>query len=271
MLLLLSCALDQPAHDPERSRAFLVAAPTGDTGDAPEPEETVWAFVGQSNMCGQPRPNPYVHSIAAGGNHEGVRFIRNGIELVDYGLIPDGPDVVGPEAHAADELIQLGYLPESITLVTRCANGTNILYNRDTLIPLLIGDIETYGLPAPIGIMYWQGEADSRVLTLAQFYESRLLGTDGQWSLRDAVELEWPGIRWSVVELRVRDADYSPVAAQALVRSAQHLFGAYPRSCTIPSYDAPLLSGDNQPHVNQTGLEIIGRRSVHGWLDAVCP
>lgn len=275
---LLLCACPEPPDDAgEARRAYLLGtADTGDSGTAEleESPEFVVIVQGQSNAgCNLTRPTGFPHSLL--GNHLGARVIRNGIELTDYGVM-DGPDFIGPEAYVVDELIVMGVPAEDITVVIRCIPGSSIVSQRDTVFPLLLSDFATYALPPPTGILYWQGEADARsvtngVPTGGQLYQSRLTGHDGQPSLRGLLEGQWPAILWSLVELRVRDPDYAPIDGQQLVRSAQHFFGAYDNVCLIPSYDAELLPGDNQPHTSLVGTETIGRRSVHGWLDPFCP
>lgn len=272
--LLLSCLAPPPEPDGPGGRlAMLATGTTADTGPIElESSEFVVVVIGQSNAgCNLLKPTPFAFSLAPGGNHEGARFIRNGIELPDYGAEPSGPKYIGPEFAVVDELILSGVPATDITVVERCIPGASIVSMRDTVWPLLLVDFSIFELPPPVGIILWQGEGDARNLQLAQLYQSRLVGDDGQPSLRDVVESQWTEVVWSVVELRVRDPDYASTTGQQLVRSAQHLWGAYDNVCVTPSYDAPLLIGDNQPHTSIEGTELIGRRAVHGLIDPFCP
>ena len=76
-----------------------------------------------------------------------------------------------------------------------------------------------------------------------------------------------------VVELRVRDPGYAE--AHQIVRAAHHVAGTYAGICLLPSYDAPLMPGQRQPHVSVEGLEVVGRRAVQAGLSMVegkgCP
>lgn len=261
--LLLACLPLPEQPDP---RALLLEDTAEPVAASPR---AVFVGLGQSNLCGTvPRPAVFAHSLV--GDHLGATVIRNGVELLEYGA-PTGSPVVGPEPFLVDELVLEGFDPADLVVITRCTNGSAITHNRDVLVPLLVEDLAERQLPAPIGILYWQGEADARSMSLAPNYEPKLTGSDGQASLRGAVEDVWPDILWAVVELRVRDPDYAPIAGQELVRAAQHSFGAWPGVCVVPSYDAPLSPGDNQPHVSLVGTEILARRAVHGWLDSFCP
>lgn len=261
MIALLACAPYLPPEAPDLQRLALY--------DTAEPDEMVVLLLGQSNACGvavQPADFPFTVP-------PGVRLIRNGVETSVY------QPHLGPEFALVDELVAVGYPPDAITVVTRCISGSAITVSRDILVPELEQDIEDFGVSSPDALVYWQGEADARTLQTAQLYAAHLIGDDGSPSLRGEVEARWPGIRWAVVELRVRSPGYAPgghtgseaIAAQALVRSAQHLFGAWPGVCVVPSYDAPLMPGQNQPHVDVDGLEIVGRRAVHAVVDEYCP
>lgn len=266
---LFACTTDVPKSQSQDIRRLVFAGESG----LPEiglGDEAVFVILGQSNACGTvPRPAGFSPSLSA--EHYGTTVYRNGIFLTEYGAPPPGSPVLGPEPFVVDELITMGFSPEDITVVTRCVPGSALTAQKDSIAPNLITDVIEFDLPDPLGILFWQGEADARVDSLAAAYEPKLTGSNGKSSLRSLVEDEWPLIRWSVVELRVRDPDYAPVPNQELVRSAQHSFGAWPGVCVIPSYDAPLSNGDNQPHTNLDGTEIVARRAVHGWLDSSCP
>jgi hypothetical protein len=266
-LSLLGCSPETPVS--QNFRRLVLAGESGLSDFGPG-EEIVIAVLGQSNACGSvPRTPGFTPSLV--NEHLGATIYRNGVLLTEYGAPPPSSPVVGPEPYVVDELMILGFSPTDITVVTRCVSGSALTAQKDTIAPNLISDVNSLDLPDPFGILFWQGEADARVDTLAAAYESKLTGSNGKASLRSLIEDEWPAIRWAIVELRVRDPDYAPVPNQELVRSAQHAFGAWPGVCVVPSFDAPLMNGDNQPHTNLDGTEIVARRAVHGWFDPSCP
>lgn len=278
-LALLSCTSSDNLGVGNPGALLLGPGGTGETGDTgqvtqEEVPELVYVLLGQSNAgCNLTKPTTgFPHSLAVGGDHYGVRYIRNGVELVDYGVIPSpSPKYVGPEAFIVDELLSADVPAEQITIVTKCAPGTGVLVQRDTLIPELLTDFVEFNLPIPQGIMYFQGEADAKTDAASLIYAERLFGLEGSASVFGALEVAWPGVSWSVIALRVRDPDYAPKDYQSRVRAAHYQMGEIPGVCTIESFDAPLLPGDNQPHVSLDGAEVVGRRSVHGWIDANCP
>ena len=227
-----------------------------------DPNQVVVASIGQSNNCGIGALNPLPYSLPV--DHAGVQFIRNGVDEPEY------ISFVTPDMFIIDELILQGIDPNNLVLVNRCQNGSSIKVMRDTLVPNLAQDLEDFSISMPDYIFYWQGEADARTEALAELYDIRLIGQDGGYSLKEAVETGWPGIKWMIVELRVRDDGYALPRHQQLVRSAQHLFGAYPDVCTIPSYDAELLPGNNQPHTSVVGTELVARRAIQSILNPVC-
>lgn len=236
-----------------------VATSTVPAHAAPIDPVTV-VVLGQSNASGAVGPSPYVlaDQIAAGG-----RVIDNGEELTEY------PFLVGPEPWIVDELLARGMYP---TVVIRASNGINLENLRVTQMPLLLADFDTGPAASltPDLVLIWQGEADTKVESSARTYRDRLVGpfgTTGAESLRDQLLARWPGVPILLVELRVRDYDYAPF--HPVVRAAQHAAGTLPGMCLVPSYDAPLLGGedaDNQPHVSVEGLEIVGRRAVAAGL-----
>lgn len=278
-MLLVACAPTGPVSAGKPEALNLVTLATGETGDTglaldPEPPELVFVLLGQSNAgCNLTKPaTGFPHSLAVGGDHYGVRYIRNGVELTDYGAIPaPSPKYVGPESFIVDELLLEAIPAEQITIVTKCAPGTGVLVQRDTLIPELLTDFVEFNLPIPQGIMYFQGEADAKTDAASLIYAERLFGLEGSASVFGKIEDAWPGVAWSVVALRVRDPDYAPKDYQSRVRAAHYDMGTIPGVCTIESFDAELLPGDNQPHVSLVGAEVLGRRSVHGWMDVNCP
>jgi len=249
---LLACSPSQPGGD---AGAMYRIQSTGDTASR---TSIVIGCVGQSNMSGVvPKGSGFAHSLL--GDQAGVHAWHNGVELAEW------PTFVGPQPFVVDELLALGWPAEDIWIVTRATPGAALEVMRTSSVPALAADLAALDLELD-GLIFWQGEADARGSTAAG-YERKLNGSDGQPSLRGLQDELFGAYRWSVIELRVRDTGYASYAGQQLVRAAQHMAGAYANTCTIPSYDLPLLPGQNQPHVSLVGLEIGGRRALHGVLD----
>ncbi|MEQ1506965.1 MAG: hypothetical protein ABMB14_32355 [Myxococcota bacterium] len=224
------------------------------------------AILGQSNASGVTGPSPF---SLADQRARGARVIDNGDELDEY------PAAVGPEPWVVDELLGLGFAP---TVVIRAIPGINLESIRSEQLPDLIADFDTGPVAGltPDFVILWQGEADARTESFARTYHDRLVGPWGESkpeSVRDVLHDAWPFVSLLVVELRLRDYDYG--AFHPVVRAAQHLAGTMPGVCVVPSYDAPLMPGQNQPHVSVDGLDIVGRRAVAAGIAVIggerCP
>ncbi|MEZ4237122.1 MAG: hypothetical protein R3F59_13400 [Myxococcota bacterium] len=210
------------------------------------------AILAQSNGSGATGPSPF---DLADQLHRGAQVVDNGEALGAY------PTLVGPEPWIVEDLLDAGFAPR---VVIRALPGLNLENLRTKQLPLLIGDL---GPTPPDVVLVWQGESDARVEGTAREYRQRLagpFGVDGDESLRDLLRAQWPDAPMLVVELRVRDYDYA--AFHREVRAAQHDAGTLPGVCLVPSYDAPLIQGDNQPHVSVEGLEIVARHAVDAAL-----
>lgn len=257
--------------DSERSVKLLAFASA--TGDTASLQEIVVGSIGQSNNCGMNvKPTGFPHSLT--GDHVGATLIRNGSVKSEY------PTALGPDPWIIDELINVGYLPEQITLVARCSQGAYIEAMRDTLVPALELDISSRGLPAPTFLFLWQGEADARVEDEDRWltYSDNLNGTAGGYSFLDAVYLRWPDVRLSVIELAVVSTNYAPSRGQAAIRRAHHESQMFKEGkiCTTRTGGATFLPGsvnfpDDNPHTDLISTEAIARRVVHSWTDPYCP
>lgn len=211
-------------------------------------------ILAQSNGSGVTGPSPL---RLEDQRARGATVLDNGEVLDSY------PPQVGPEPWLVDELLLLGFAP---TVVIRAQPNIGIDAIQNKQLPLAIDDFATAELKgdAPDVVLVWQGEADARTEGTARLYQSRLVGPWGEGgdeSLRDVLRERWPASQLLLVELRVRDYDYAKWHPE--VRAAQHAAGTYPGVCLIPSFDAPLMPGQNQPHVSVAGLEVVGRRAAH--------
>lgn len=268
LLALIALACHPSPEAPERRAAYLLAH-TGDTGDLEGVSS--WVLVGQSNACGFDAIPPGFHSLASGGDHFGATLVRNGIDRAQY------TGVVAPDAFVIDELILSGYAPDEITLVARCAQGAYLDAMRDTLLPAVEADLSARDLPPPLGVILWQGEAEAKAgRDRALDYADDLAGVSGGYSFLEGVWSRWPSARVAVIELAVRADSYADPEGEALVRSAQHLAGASPGVCTVPTYGASFLPGspanpDDNPHVDLASREAISRRAVRALVDPQCP
>lgn len=223
-------------------------------------------ILAQSNGSGVTGPSPY---LLEDQRARGARVVDNGEDLASY------PAAVGPEPWLVDELLLLGYSPTVVIRANPNLSLESILTNQ---VPLLAADLldgVASGI-VPDVVLLWQGEADARNEPGARLYENRLVGPwgeKGDGSLRDQLRLLWPLSQLLIVELRVRDYDYAQWHAP--VRAAQHRAGTLPGVCLIPTYDAPLMPGQNQPHVSVEGLEVVGRRAAHAAVAVIggerCP
>ncbi len=221
------------------------------------------AILAQSNGSGVTGPSPYALEDQRA---RGARVIDNGEELTSYAA------TVGPEPWVVDELLLEGFAP---TVVIR-ANPNIALESIQTKhLPLLAEDFTT-GLAkglVPDVVLLWQGEADAQRESTARLYKNRLVGPWSEGSLRDQLHDLWPLAQLLIVELRVRDYGYAPFHPE--VRAAEHEAGTLPGVCLIPSYDAPLMPGQNQPHVSVAGLQVVGRRAAQAAVAMIggerCP
>ncbi len=230
---------------------------------------TVLLF-GQSNMSGITGPCPYslqnehIEATVYDGTFTAGVANPLGAPLTEYARL------VGPECFLVDELLNLGYDP---TIIIRAVAGSNVDTSRNILVPALAADVLALNLQ-PDAIFSWQGEADARTESLAYVYDDRLVGPYGPTGKESVMgqirELFAADLPWYVAALRVREDDYAPY--HHIVRSAHYVAGTHPNVCTVETFDAPLLPGDNQPHVDLVGLEIVGRRVAQSIADSfLCP
>ncbi len=266
MLLFSLLACLAPEQASVQQLAFLAPTITATTGDTSlEEDEVVVLGFGQSNMCSQNlAPSGFPYSLST--THAGVTLIRNGLLKTSYGpKVPVDPFIV-------DELIQLGYAPDQITLVMQCAQGTSINYSRDILIPKLIEDLITFNVPEPDYVIFWQGEfeANSTNPDLSALYASDLLGIDGMPNVYDSLNDVWPNLQWSIIELAASDPAWgAPYEQQQRVRAAQHMAGVKPNVCTIPTYGVTFPTLDN-PHPDLVSVEDIARRATRAFVTHNC-
>lgn len=267
LLLSLACSdskeLFEESVEQPKENIFQLMAGTGDTAEPLLPEIVVLT-IGQSNNCAiNSKPSNFPYSLQT--NQSEVVSIRNGILKSSYG------GVVPPDPYIIDELIQVGYLPEQITIVARCAQNTRLVYSIEQLIPAIEQDLINFGITTPPSFgMLWQGETDAKNED-GVLYSDTLLGTEGGISFYDEFFVRWPEAQLAIVELAVTSTDYAPKREIGLVSAAHRLSRAFDQTCSVSTAGATFLPGTNlpgdNPHVDLASLEEISRRVVQTWVN----